>query len=614
MILGISAFYHDSAVGLIGDDGAVLGAYHEERFSRKKADSGFPANALKKLIIDHGINRSNLEAVVFFDKPLLKLARTVENMVAAWPGGFGQFCDHGMASVSKRLREKESVRKGLISAGLEDVPIYFSEHHISHAASSFYCSGLDESLVITMDGVGEYACGSVAIGAGRDLRILEEMVYPHSLGLLYSAFTLFCGFKVNSGEYKLMGLAPYGRPIYKDLIMSRFGDFKEDGSIKLNVGAFGFFNTSSMVNKKFAQLMGAKPRPIDDEQPISKFYCDVASSVQAVIETQVLRLVSSAIRRYRINNVCLAGGVALNCVANSKLLEIDGLNKLFIQPAAGDAGGALGAALAFKYSRSPDTERRYMMPHSEYSTYLGSEWSDSEIETFLENSGVQFTRYGIPSLCKHVASALSEGAVVGWFQGRSEFGPRALGNRSILADPRDKKMQSYLNLKVKYRESFRPFAPAVLAEVADEYFCMKGVNSPYMLNVFDVKGASVARDEARRVCEVYGVCDKILGLIDSPIPAVTHLDLTARVQTVSQRNNPLFHRLLTAFGEITGVPVLANTSFNIRGEPIVDSPSDALRAFFCSGIDVLVLGPFVVNKSDQLCGPGFCYVGKSELD
>ncbi len=594
-ILGISAFYHDSAAALI-DDGEILAAAQEERFSRKRHDAGFPRRAIAYCLDGLGANPGEVDYVAFYDKPFLKFERLLESYLAFAPLGFRSFS----MAVPLWLREK-LFQKSLLCGELKSLlpefdgenRLLFPEHHQSHAASAFFPSPFEEAVVLTMDGVGEWATTTVGIGRGNDLKVIKEIHFPHSLGLLYSAFTYYTGFKVNSGEYKVMGLAPYGEPKYRDLILEELLDLKDDGSFRLNMTYFDYCTGLSMTNEKFDALFGAPAR--SPEQPLTQRDMDLAASIQNVIEEAVLRLTRAIAKETGIKNLCLAGGVALNCVANGKVLSDGGFEHLWIQPAAGDAGGALGAALAAYHLFEKQPRRVSNELDAMHGAYLGPAFDQEEIERRLTAAGVNYEVKSEAGLLELVVEALIDGKAVGWFQGRMEFGPRALGNRSILGDPRSPAMQKMLNLKVKYRESFRPFAPSVLSEAASDWFDLKG-DSPYMLLV---AGVNEARRRQMTEAEegLLGI-DK-LNVVRSEIPAVTHVDYSARIQTVHRETNSRYHRLLEAFAAKTGCPVLVNTSFNVRSEPIVCTPEDAVRCFMGTGIEALAIGKCYLRKESQ---------------
>ncbi len=586
-MLGVSAFYHDSAACLLRD-GEIVAAVQEERFSRKKGDDAFPALAVEYCMRHAGTTIDNLEAVAFYDKPLLKFERIIETWLGVAPKGFKSFLKAGPLWLKDKLYTDRAIREGL--GGFKGRVLY-AEHHESHAASAFFPSPFDEAAILTIDGVGEWATASIGSGNGTDLRLSRELQWPDSLGLLYSAFTYHTGFKVNSGEYKVMGLAPYGRPKYVDTIHQHLLDLRDDGSFKLDQKYFNYLSGLTMTSGAFDELFDGPPRK--PESPLTQREMDLARSVQDVCEEIVLRMVRSAHRDSDSENLCLAGGVALNAVANGRVLREGPFRNVWIQPAAGDAGGAIGAAtLAWhQYLEGPRVAERSDAMHG---AQLGPEFSDSEIESELRAAGASFERLDREPLLERTAEILASDNVVGWFQGRMEFGPRALGARSILADPRKPRMQSLINLKIKFREGFRPFAPSVLEERAGEYFELGG-ESPYMLVVAPVKVAR--RLPLPAGTEHWGI--DLLNVPRSDIPAVTHLDYSARVQTVSVSRTPLYHALITEFDRITGCPLLVNTSFNIRGEPIVCSPTDAYRCFMRTHLDYLVIGSFILAKSDQ---------------
>jgi len=608
-ILGLSAFYHDSAAALIVD-GEIIAAAQEERFTRKKHDPGYPQRAIEYLLTAAGLTLDQVDRVVFYDKPFLKFERLLETYVAFAPRGFKQF---GMA-MPVWLREKLFLKGQLlkemqkIDDSFASEKLLFSEHHFSHAASAFYPSPFEEAVVLTLDGVGEWATTTVAIGRGNKLDIMKEIHFPHSLGLLYSAFTYYTGFRVNSGEYKVMGLAPYGEPKYKNLILENLIDLREDGSFRLDQSYFNYATGLTMTNKKFSKLFGEPVRKPDSD-PLTQFHMDVAASVQAVTEEVVLRMTRSLAMEYGIPNLCLAGGVALNCVANGKVLRDKAFENIWIQPAAGDAGGALGAALA-AWHQELGNPRKVHPEDSMRGSYLGPDYSQHAVEEELSRCGARYESVSEGDMLEQTADALAAGKAIGWFQGRMEFGPRALGGRSILGDPRSETMQRTLNLKVKYRESFRPFAPSVLQEEVAEWFELDG-SSPYMLLVDGVK------KEKRRVMNsdeeaLFGI-DK-LNIRRSEIPAVTHVDYSARIQTVHRETNPKYHALISRFKEKTGCAVVVNTSFNVRGEPIVCTPEDAFHCFMGTEIDLLVVGNCLLRKEEQDQSLIEDYKEKYELD
>jgi carbamoyltransferase len=609
-ILGVSAFYHDSAAALI-EDGKVIAAAQEERFTRKKHDDRFPENAIQFCLDEAGISLSEIDFVTFYDKPFLKFERLLETYLAFAPVGFRSFKMAIPVWLKEKLFQKDLLRKKF-KAFDENFDwqnkLLFSEHHQSHAASAFFPSPFEEAVVLTMDGVGEWATTSVAIGRGSDMKMIREIHFPHSLGLLYSAFTYYTGFKVNSGEYKVMGLAPYGEPVYKDLILEKLMDVKEDGSFRLDQQYFNYCTGLTMTNRRFDELFGGPPRR--EGELLTQKHMDLAASVQAVTEEIVLRLTRSLAEEFGIENLCLAGGVALNCVANGKVLRDSAFKNVWVQPAAGDAGGALGAALNayYLYQQKPRSLNGAM--DGMKGSYLGPELPQAEIESRLTACGAKLTVHADDEIIDITAQALADGKAVGWFQGRMEFGPRALGGRSIIADPRSPEMQKTLNLRVKYRESFRPFAPSVLREDVSDWFDIDA-DSPYMLMV-----APVAESHRRRMTDeenaLFGI-DK-LNVPRSDIPAVTHVDYSARIQTVHAETNPRYHALISAFKKKTGCPVVVNTSFNVRGEPIVCSPEDAFRCFMGSEIEVLVCGNCYLKKEDQDPALKLDYKNAFELD
>jgi carbamoyltransferase len=590
-ILGLSAFYHDSAACVVRD-GEIVAAAQEERFTRKKHDSGFPAAATAYCLREAGISAAELDYVGFYDKPLLKFERLLEQYLGVAPRGLRSF----LTAMPVWLKEKLFTRRLLLNEpvlhGFEG-EVLFAEHHESHAASAFYPSPFEEAAVLTMDGVGEWATSSYGVGIGKDLELLAELHYPHSLGMLYSAFTYYTGFKVNSGEYKVMGLAPYGEPRYTDLILDRLVDLQDDGSLQLDMRYFGYLDGLTMTSRAFDELFGGPPRK--PESPLTQREMDIAASVQRVTEEVMLRMARHAQRETGMRNLCLAGGVALNCVGNGRLLREGPFERLWVQPAAGDAGGAVGVALTIHHKVLGGNRRRRSEGDGMHGSYLGPAYDGVEIERFLASVGAPSDRLGQSELVDRTARLLADEKVVGWFQGRMEFGPRALGARSILGDPRSPHMQSVMNLKIKYRESFRPFAPSVLREHLADWFALD-VDSPYMLLV------AAVRDEHRITMtphqqQLFGI--EKLNVPRSGIPAVTHVDYSARIQTVHAETNPLYHALLSRFHALTGCPVLVNTSFNVRGEPIVCSPEDAYRCFMRTEMDYLILGSFVLDKARQ---------------
>ena len=609
-ILGISAFYHDSAAALI-KDGKIISAAQEERFSRKKHDSSYPYNAVEFVLKHSSINLSDVDHVVFYEKPFLKFERLLETYVAFAPRGFKSFSKAMPLWLKEKLFQKKLIFDYLKKHDknfIDEKKILFSEHHLSHAASAFYPSPFKEAVVLTADGVGEWATTTVAICKDNKVEIKKELHFPHSLGLLYSAFTYYTGFKVNSGEYKLMGLAPYGEPKYTDKILNNLIDLKEDGTFMLDQKYFNYSTGLTMTNDKFDTLFGSKARKPKTEK-INQFHMDIAASIQSVTEKIMLMLARSLREEYQIRNLCLAGGVALNCVANGKILEEKIFDNIWVQPAAGDAGGSLGAALAFWHmdlgNKREDVEKDNMQ-----GSYLGNEYSDNEIKNKFDEIGANYLSLSDNEIIDMTVENLSNGKAVGWFQGRMEFGPRALGNRSIIGDPRSETMQKNLNLKVKFRESFRPFAPSILREDVGNWFEMDS-ESPYMLFVAKVKKEKTIEmnDEQKKL---FGI--DLLNINRSQIPAVTHVDYSARIQTVSKENNRRYHDLLSKFKEKTNCPVLVNTSFNIRGEPIVNSPEDAFRCFMGTDLDILVVGNIYLEKNQQDSNLKTNYINQFELD
>ena len=608
-ILGISAFYHDSAAAIILD-GNIIAAAQEERFSRKKHDASYPSNAIKYVLEESKLDLNEIDHIVFFEKPFLKFERLLETYMAFAPRGFKSFS----LSMPLWLREKLFQKKFLFDklkeqdSKFKDInKIKFSEHHYSHAASAFYPSPFDEAVVLTLDGVGEWATTTVAIGKKNKLEIIKEIHFPHSLGLLYSAFTYYTGFKVNSGEYKLMGLAPYGKPFYKDIIKEKLLDLKNDGSFKLNMKYFNYATGLTMTNNKFSKLFGFPVRN-SKKDLLTQFHMDIAASIQAVTEEIVLKITKNISQEYKIKNLCLAGGVALNCVANGKIHNEKIFDNIWIQPAAGDAGGSLGAALAYWYHEleKPRIEFKDQMKGS----YLGPKFENETVEKKLKSLKANYKKHSPKDIISITANELANEKTVGWFQGRMEFGPRALGGRSILADPRSEKMQKELNLKIKFRESFRPFAPSVLREDLNEWFELDG-DSPYMLLVSEVK-----KDKQIKIKKedenLFGI-DK-LNIKRSSIPAITHVDYSARIQTVHKETNSRYYDLIKEFKKITNCPVLVNTSFNVRGEPIVCSIEDAFNCFMGTNLDILVIEDFILYKDLQDKSLIKDYKNKFELD
>ena len=594
-ILGISAYYHDSAASLIVD-GRIISAAQEERFTRKKHDSSFPRNAIQFCINESNIQLSDLDYIVFYEKPLIKFERLLETYISFAPKGFKSFLMAMPVWLKEKLYLKSVLKKELINfdgvdkSNLPD--LLFSQHHLSHAASAFFPSPFNKAAVLCLDGVGEWSSSTVWIGEDNNLTPKWEIHFPHSLGLLYSAFTYFTGFKVNSGEYKLMGLAPYGEPKYYDLILENLIDLKEDGTFKLDMSYFNYAVGLTMTSKKFNKLFNSEPRK--PEEALTQHQMDIAASIQKVTEEVVIRLCKTIKKEFDVDYLCLAGGVALNCVANGKLLRSNIFKDIWIQPAAGDAGGALGAAQSVWYqylnnSRTPDS------PDSMRGSYLGSTFDDQEIKKVLDSYDAKYEIIQDDQYENKVANILADGKVVGWMQGAMEFGPRALGSRSILGDPRNEEMQTTMNLKIKYRESFRPFAPIILDEEVNNFFEHEG-SSPYMLIVADIK-KELRKELDDKQKQLFGI-DK-LKIPRSTLPAITHVDYSARLQTVHNDTNPKMHKLLKEFKKVTDCPVLVNTSFNVRGEPIVNTPEDAYRCFMRTEMDYLAIGGFLLNKTDQ---------------
>ncbi len=587
-ILGISAFYHDSAACLV-KDGEILSAVQEERFTRKKHDHNFPGKAIEFCLNDAGINAAQLDLVAFYDKPFLKFERLLETYLTFAPAGIKSFIKAMPLWIKEKLWMKEIIKDKLGYNG----KIIFPEHHESHAASAFYPSPYNKASVITMDGVGEWTTTSFGIGDGNDFQLLADIKFPHSLGLLYSALTYYTGFKVNSGEYKVMGLAPYGEPKYKKLIYDHLIDVKEDGSFRMNMDYFNYCQGLTMTNKKFNKLFGGPPRV--PESNLTQKEMDIARSLQEVTEEIVLKIGRQVYKETKLKNLCLAGGVALNCVANGKLLREGPFENIWIQPAAGDAGGALGAALIgwYKYLNNPRTADE--KSDTQKGSYLGSEFDENDIHSFIQSFNLSAKKYDEEELIETVANLIGSEKVIGWFNGKMEFGPRALGSRTIIGDARSPKMQEMMNIKIKFREGFRPFAPSVLYEKVNDYFEIEK-ESPYMLLTADVKKERRVpmTDEQKKK---WGI-DK-LNVVRSDIPAVTHIDYSARLQTVHKKTNPRYHKLISKFEEKTGCAVIINTSFNVRGEPIVCTPEDAYKCFMRTNMDYLVLGNYILNKEDQ---------------
>ena len=609
-ILGISAYYHDAAAALV-IDGQVAAAAQEERFTRKKHDSSFPHHAIQSCLQATGTRPSEIDHVAFYDKPFLKFERLLETYLAFAPRGFSSFRTALPVWVKDKLFQRGTILQELknLQSGIDwEKRLIFSEHHLSHAASAFYPSPFESAAVLTMDGVGEWTTTSVAQGKGRDLKVYKEIHFPHSLGLLYSAFTYYTGFKVNSGEYKVMGLAPYGEPRFADKIKSHLIDIKDDGSFRLSLEYFDYCTGLRMTNAKFDQLFGGPARKPEDR--LTQREMDLAASIQAVTEEVVIKLARGIAKDTGEKNLCLAGGVALNCVANGKLLRDGCFEKIWLQPAAGDAGGALGAAMVAYYLHGKKARHVNGAMDGMRGGYLGPQFTTDEIQRRLKAAGAVFDVLDDQAIVRECASALAEGKALGWFQGRMEFGPRALGARSILGDARSPSMQKQLNLKVKYRESFRPFAPAVLAEDAPKYFGIEA-ESPYMLLVAHVRDEHrIAMTEEEQ--KLFGI--EKLNVPRSSIPAVTHVDYSARIQTVHKETNARFHELLSQFKQKTGCPVIVNTSFNVRGEPIVGSPEDAFRCFMGTEIETLAVGNCFLRKDAQNPALKQNYEHKFELD
>jgi carbamoyltransferase len=594
-ILGISAFYHDSAATILVD-GKIIAAAQEERFTRNKHDASYPFNAIEFVLNFAKIKLNDVDQVIFFEKPFLKFERLLETYVAFAPRGFKSFCMAMPVWLKDKLFQKKMLFNELKRHDKnfnDNKKIFFSDHHLSHAASAFFPSPFEEAIVLTADGVGEWATTTVAIGRGNNLEIKKEIHFPHSLGLLYSAFTYYTGFKVNSGEYKLMGLAPYGDPIYEDKIKNNLIDIKEDGSFHLDQSYFNYATGLTMTNKKFDNLFGQKVRDAKHEK-LTQFHMDIAASIQKVTEDVMIMLIKSLKEEFNISNLCLAGGVALNCVANGKILKEKIFDNIWVQPAAGDAGGSLGAALAL-WHIDQNNPRKVDYNDSMQGSYLGPEYSQKEIEEYLDKVGAKYEIFKDEELLDKTATDLSKEEAIGWFQGRMEFGPRALGGRSILGDPRSEKMQKNLNLKVKYRESFRPFAPSILKEDLSEWFDIS-IDSPYMLMVSNInKDKTIEMTDDQK--KLFGI-DK-LNVKRSEIPAVTHVDYSARIQTVHKETNKKYFELIEKFKEKTNCPILVNTSFNVRGEPIVNTPLDAFNCFMGTDLDKLVIGNCYLDKKNQ---------------
>ena len=608
-ILGISAFYHDSSAALL-KDGEIISAVQEERFTRIKHDSSFPSESIKYILDDSSIKLSDIEAIVFYEKPFLKFERLLETYIAFAPKGFKSFAASMPVWLREKLFQKDLILKELknIDQSFIDIKkIKFSEHHASHAASAYYPSPFDEAIILTLDGVGEWATSTVGVGKKNKFEILKEIHFPHSLGLLYSAFTYYLGFKVNSGEYKVMGLAPYGIPKYKSIILDNLITVKDDGSFKINMEYFDFATNLKMTNKKFDDLFGVKRRNPENDQ-LTDFHMNIASSLQAVTEEIVLKITKSIRSEYKIENLCMSGGVALNCVANGKIVKNKVFEKIWIQPASGDSGGSLGAALAYWHNELGND--RFSSKDAMKGSYLGPKYNEDKIDAVLKRIGANYKKLTVDELLNFVTDELINEKAIGWFQGRMEFGPRALGARSIIADARSEKMQRNLNLKVKFRESFRPFAPAVLREKVNEYFEINQ-DSPYMLLVSNVN-EKIKIKMSEKDKKLFGI--EKLNVKRSNIPAVTHVDYSARIQTVHKETNEKFYELIKKFDEKTNCPVLVNTSFNVRGEPIVNTPEDAFRCFMGTDLDLLIIENFVLLKEKQDKKLLVDYKNKFELD
>ncbi len=608
-ILGISAFYHDSAACIL-IDGEIIAAAQEERFTRKKHDQSYPHNAVKFVLEYSNLKLSEVDQIVFFEKPFLKFERLLETYVAFAPKGFTSFAKAMPLWIKEKLFQKNFLLNKLKTHDRNyktDKNIFFSDHHLSHAASAFFPSPFDEAVILTADGVGEWATTTVAVGKQNFLEVKKEIHFPHSLGLLYSAFTYYTGFKVNSGEYKLMGLAPYGSPVYESKI-KKLLDIKDDGTFRLDQTYFNYATGLTMTNKKFDTLFGQKPRNPQNER-ITQFHMDIAASIQKVTEDIMIQLARSIRKEYGIKNLCMAGGVALNCVANGKILKAKIFDNIWIQPAAGDAGGSLGAALALWHIENGN-KRKPNLNDDMKGSYLGTEFNQAQIENDLQSIGANFETFNYEEMINKTSDYLSNEKAVGWFQGRMEFGPRALGARSILGDPRSENMQKNLNLKVKYRESFRPFAPSVLREDLSEWFDIN-VDSPYMLLVAEIEpNKKIEMDENQK--KLFGI--EKLNIKRSDIPAVTHVDYSARVQTVNKNTNKPYYDLISKFKEKTGCPVIVNTSFNVRGEPIVNTPIDAFNCFMGTDLDYLIIGNCILDKTKQDKSLKKDYSEKFELD
>jgi len=609
-ILGISAFYHDSASALL-KDGKIVAAAQEERFSRKKHDPSYPFHSVEYVLKEAKLKLNDVDYIAFYEKPFLKFERLLETYLAFAPKGFKSFSMSMPLWLKDKLFQKKMLFEELKNhdKNFKNIEkIYFSEHHFSHAASAFYPSPFKNATILTLDGVGEWATTTVATGEKNNLDITKEIHFPHSIGLLYSAFTYYTGFKVNSGEYKVMGLAPYGQPKFKDIIFDKLIDLKEDGTFRLNMEYFDYATGLKMINQKFEQLF-KNPTRSSENDLLTQFHMDIASSIQFVTEEIVLRLAKSLAKEYNSKNLCMAGGVALNCVANGKIFKEKIFENIWIQPAAGDAGGALGAALAL-WHKELNNERLSPLKDQMQGSYLGPSFNEDEIEKTLINLGAKYKKFSEEDMLKTTAEELSKEKTIGWFQGRMEFGPRALGARSIIADPRSSKMQKTLNLKVKFRESFRPFAPSILKEDLSDWFELDK-DSPYMLLVATIN-KSIRREMTEEENKLFGI-DK-LNIKRSEVPAITHIDYSARIQTVHRETNPKYYKLLKNFKEITKCPILVNTSFNVRGEPIVCTIQDSYKCFMGTDLDMLVCGNFILQKSEQDKNLKEDYKNKFKLD
>ena len=608
-VLGISAFYHDSAAAIILD-GKIIAAAQEERFTRKKHDANYPKNAINFVLKEAGLKLNEVDHIVFYEKPFLKFERLLKTYIGFSPSGFKSFSKSMPLWLSEKLFQKKILFNSLKEqdSDFSDIKkLNFSEHHLSHAASAFFSSPYDEAIILTLDGVGEWTTSTICLGKNNKINILKEIHFPHSLGLLYSAFTYFLGFKVNSGEYKVMGLAPYGDPKFKDIILNKLIDVKKDGSFRLDMNYFNYASGLRMTNSKFAKLFNIERR--EPENELLQIHMDIAASIQAVTEDIVLKIIRFLSKEFKVPNLCMAGGVALNCVVNGKILKESLFKNIWIQPASGDAGGALGAALVFYYQEL-DNKRKILKNDLMNGSYLGPQFTDDQVENELKRCGANYKKITTNQIIKDTVKALCEEQAIGWFQGRMEFGPRSLGNRSIIADPRSEKMQKNLNLKVKYRESFRPFAPAILFEKVSEWFEIN-IESPYMLlvaNVIKSKQFQMTNKQKK----LFGI--NKLNIKRSAIPSVTHVDYSARIQTVHKETNPLFYKLIEEFERITKCPVLVNTSFNVRGEPIVCTTTDAFNCFMGTDLDILVCNNFILYKQDQNVKLLMNYKNRYELD